>query len=157
MKKCLYLICNIILIVSVGCVKSEPLSEEEATYSTSEKLSELTNVQFPEVKFIDGVKKETGSLASTMSYKVIFSHSDEKDAVVEKINELLRSKQSEWSQSDSAYSFHSDYTIYGIRKNYPNTLFLVDITIPKDSNDTIYISQRVRDTYDAKNRSEIIE
>lgn len=126
--------------MTTSCV-SDRLDKDEAKYSSLEKLSELTKVQFPELQFVEGT--ETKSIgAESKDYKLIFTHGSEKENVIKSITSLLEQNNADWSQSYEGYTFRkifgSNVTPQGANGS---ASFSVLVSIPQGSNDTIYIRE----------------
>lgn len=143
MKCYLFLILTMLIIISTGCVKKEAINEEDAIYTSSTKLEDLTDIPFPEIVFVEGTESRYAG-GNSKEYKLFISSSKGKEKLVEDIKKEVGSRLTKWSQSDTTYSFFRHNTHHDVRnEGMGNTTFMVEITIPKSSNDTIYVKERM--------------
>ena len=145
MKHSSYLIYIILLIILISCVRKDTINKDDTIYYTSTKLSELTGIQFPKVVFVDGIESRYMG-GNSKEYKLFIPSSKEKENLMEEIKKDLTSFNTKWSQSDTTFSFLSHSTRCEQRnEGIGNTTFMVNITIPKFSNDTIYEVEHMMD------------
>ncbi|MDE6753036.1 MAG: hypothetical protein K2J82_00315 [Muribaculaceae bacterium] len=106
-------------------------------------MSDLTDITFPEVVFIDGAENRYVG-GNSKEYKLLISSSKGKKKLLEEIKKDILGGHTDWAQTDTNFSFigqraHSEVTNNGMG----NPTLIVNITIPRFSNDTIYVEERL--------------